>query len=248
MGAAREDSRSADDTKRIALRESFRHLEHAPVAIVVVHGERHTVIFANAAFRESSGLEDSTILARPIADVLKIHSTHRQPNPPRKDIVDLLDRVRNARSQQSDVTARVKVSANVSVNVSIQASVIPTASSSAKSRAKDGTPPRADEETGDEGAWRCKVWPVEVDAAWIDQLIVELWHARKEDSTLLRQRDIAERMLLSALREQALSEENAQLYDAANAARVVAEEARFQAEVSLRSAEAANAVKAQVGS
>ncbi len=244
MGAAREDSRSADAPKRI-VRESFRHLEHAPVGIVVVHGDRHTVIFANAAFRESSGLEDSAILGRPIADVLENHSTRRRPNPPPKDIVDLLDRVRHARSQQGDVTARVKVSANVSVNVSVQAAVIATESSSEISRAKDGTPPRADQETGDRGVWRCKVWPVEVDAAWIDQLIVELWHARREDSSLVRQRDIAERMLLSALREQALSEENARLYDAANAARVVAEESRFQAEVAQRSAETANSAKAQ---
>ncbi|MEO8945304.1 MAG: ATP-binding protein [Gemmatimonadaceae bacterium] len=249
IGVARDDSRSADDLKRIALRESFRHLEHAPVGIVVVHGDGHTVIFANAAFRESSGLQDSAILGRPIADVLEIQSTRRHPNPPRKDIVDLLDRVRDARSQQSDVTASMKVSANVSVNVSIQASVIAPESSSgnssAKGRAKDGTPPRADLETGDQGVWRCKVWPVEVNAAWIDQLIVELWHAPSEDSSLVRQRDIAERMLLSALREQALSEENAQLYDAANAARVVAERSRFQAEAALRSAEAANSAKAQ---
>ncbi|MDQ6736075.1 MAG: GAF domain-containing sensor histidine kinase, partial [Gemmatimonadota bacterium] len=60
----------------------------------------------------------------------------------------------------------------------------------------------------------------------------------KGSVALARQRDIAERMLVSALREQALSEENVELYHTANVARVTAENAQHQAE-------AANSAKAQ---
>lgn len=199
-------------------------------------------MYANASFRESSGLADSAILSRPITDVLDHHATDRHPNPPRTDIVGLLDRVRGERIHQADASVSVKVSANVSVNVSVEASVIPSGDSSIK----HGTTQVADEEqTGDQGSWRCKVWPVEWKGTWIDQLIVELWHARAGESSLVRQRDIAERMLLSALRERSLSEENARLYEAANAARVLAEEARLRAELAQGEAEAANSAKAQ---
>ncbi|HEY5087248.1 MAG TPA: HAMP domain-containing sensor histidine kinase, partial [Gemmatimonadaceae bacterium] len=77
-------------------------------------------------------------------------------------------------------------------------------------------------------------------------------HLEEGSVVRARQRDIAERMLVSALREQALSDENAHLYQSANLARVTAEKAQSHAEwaqalaeSARREAEAANSAKAQ---
>ncbi|MGI8507810.1 MAG: sensor histidine kinase [Gemmatimonadaceae bacterium] len=96
------------------------------------------------------------------------------------------------------------------------------------------------------------IWPVQGDGAWTDQIVVELSPAPGDASSLVRQREIAGRMLLSALREQELSDDNVRLYGMANDARGVAEEARLhaerqrvRAERAQHEAEAANSVKAQ---
>ncbi len=217
----------AQANERVVFLESFRYLEHAPVSILVVHGDDHAVIYANASFCQSSGLNDAAIVSRRITDVLNSHTSAPRGDIPKSDIVALLDRVRGERILQGDAMFSVKLSANVSVDVSHEASVNQTG------------------DTGDQGIWRCKVWPVEWMGAWIDQLVVELWRVDSSESLLVRQRDIAERMLLGALRERSLREENAELYEAANAARDAAEAAQLLAEGSQREAEAANAAKAQ---
>lgn len=221
-------------SERALLRESFSYLEYAPLGILVVHGSDHAVMYANASFRESTGLSDAAIIGRRIADVL-IDSQSSAPHRTlaKSDIIALLDSCRGERIQQSDAAVSIKVSTNVSVNLSLPAGV---------NEARD-----TDDisETGDQSTWRCKVWPVEWKGAWIDQLIVELWRVDGGESSVVRQRDIAERMLLGALRERALREANVQLYEAANAARVLAETAQSRAEDAQREAEAANSAKAQ---
>lgn len=207
------------------LRESFRYLEHAPAGIVVVHGDAHTVIYANAAFRASSTLHDSAILARPIVDVLEDHPATTRCTPPCEELIELLDRVRNERAREHGVNVNMEVSERVSASASI-----------GEDTSAAG---------GDYGLWMFKVWPVELGGVWIDQLIVELWHAGAGEFALLRQREIAERMLVSALRERSLSDDNARLYEEANAARAVAEDAQLHAEQAQHQAEAANATKAQ---
>lgn len=222
---------TAQVTERVVLLESFRYLEHAPVSIVVVHGDAHSVVYANASFRQLGSLNDGAIVGQPIADVLGNHTAYVCHDPPQSELVALLDRVRNERAQERDGNVSLKVSANVSVAVgaitSVRGSVNPNS------------------ETGDHGIWRCRVWPIELRGAWIDQLIIELWHAQEGESSLLRQREIAERMLLSALREQELAADNARLYEDANTARAVAEEEKSRAEEALRAAEAANSAKSQ---
>lgn len=85
-----------------------------------------------------------------------------------------------------------------------------------------------------------------------DATVVDNLPEAIESGLLMRQREIAERMLVSALREQALSAENVRLYHAANSARRTAEEAQSDAETSRafaehaqHEAEAATAAKAQ---
>jgi signal transduction histidine kinase len=220
-------------SERARLRESFRYLEHAPLGILVVHGSDHVVMYANASFRESIGLNDADIVSHRIADVLDRQNFSPRHAVARSDIVASLDAARGERIQQSTAAASVKVSPNVSVNLSLPATMNEAGDTDDSS------------DTGAGSTWRCKIWPVELNGAWIDQLIVELWRVSSGQSSLVRQRDIAERMLLGALRERALREQNAELYDAANAARAVAEAAQLRAEDAQREAEAANSVKAQ---
>ncbi len=54
--------------------------------------------------------------------------------------------------------------------------------------------------------WRCTVWP-QLDASdRPERLVIELWESRQADLTLALQREVAERMLLSALRERDATE------------------------------------------
>ncbi|HEY5087249.1 MAG TPA: ATP-binding protein [Gemmatimonadaceae bacterium] len=205
--------------KHNTARESFRYLEQAPVGIVVVHGNAHTVVYANAAFRQSSGLNDDGIVGRAIVEVLEQPSVDALHRAPASEVVALLNRVRSKEVPAHDVDLGASVGLNVSRPLG--------------------------EESSPEGVWRCMVWPVRAPVAGIDELVVELWHAREEESSLVRQREIAERMLLSALREQSLSEDNARLYGVANDARAVAEEAQLHAEGAQHDAESANSAKAQ---
>lgn len=198
------DVRGAQEATRVDVRESFRHLERAPVGIAVVHGSAHTVAYANRSFRQSSGLSDRAVVGRPIADILGNPTADASHTSNMADLVALLDRVRGEQVAARDV--------NVSVNIGA--------------------------DTENQNVWRCTAWPVRGARAGIDQLVVELRHGREGESSIVRQRDIAERLLLSALREQTLSEENTRLYESANALRIVAESAQ-------REAEAANSAKAQ---
>ncbi|HUQ45628.1 MAG TPA: ATP-binding protein [Gemmatimonadaceae bacterium] len=49
--------------------------------------------------------------------------------------------------------------------------------------------------------WRCTVWPQADSAGRPEQLVIELWQGSDADLTLALQREVAERILLSALRE-----------------------------------------------
>jgi signal transduction histidine kinase len=49
--------------------------------------------------------------------------------------------------------------------------------------------------------WRCTVWPQLNDRDRPERLVIEMWESSQADLTLALQREVAERMLLSALRE-----------------------------------------------
>jgi len=54
--------------------------------------------------------------------------------------------------------------------------------------------------------WRCTVWPQLNGAGRAEHLVIELWASTQADLTLALQREVAERMLLSALRERDATE------------------------------------------
>lgn len=239
-GAPLLDVRPAHAGKHGALRASFREFENAPVGIVVVHGDAHTIVYANASFRGSCGSADDRLVGRSIRDVLEAASTKGLHNPSATEIVAILDGIRVDHAGARAVNLRVNVkhdatdAKNVSIDVSLNASTNIASESSVR------------------GFWRCMAWPVRSPDSDVDELVVELWYIPDEQSSLVRQREIAERMLMSALRERALSEDNARLYEMANAARAAADEARLlaeqaqvRAEQAQHDAEAANQAKAQ---
>ena len=200
---------------RMNIGPSLRYVEHAPIGIIVVNGPMHTIVYANAAFRQSSGSDGNAIVGRSIRDVLTSASADMSVNPPAAELVTLLDSVRADQLRAGDVNTGASATANIGADDAIC------------------------------GSWTCMVWHVQTREGELDELVVQLVRARDSDPALARQREIAERMLVSALREQALSEDNVRLYAAARDARDAAEEAQSRAEVAQHEAEAANAAKAQ---
>lgn len=214
-------------------RVSSRYLEHAPVAIAIVEGAAHIVVYANAEFRHVSGLSASDLIGRRFCDLPRdaaLAPEHRVL--PGEELITVLDLVRREHVRARDVTI----------------------ASDHAQEATAGVAPNDRERDGDQHAreWRCSVWPVRGRRPLVDRLVVELRRAQPEQLAVVRQRNIAERMLLGALREQALSAENARLALSASAQRVVAEHAQssaeraqVRAEIAQHEAEAANSAKAQ---
>jgi signal transduction histidine kinase len=231
-------SRGARAGKYGALRASFRDLEDAPVGIAVVHGETHTIVYANASFRHSSGLRNEDVIGRPMQAVLENASINGLNCPAATELVAVLDRARAKRKRAVSIHADVKAESDATIDGDVDVGMNAGVSIGATS--------------GERNFWRCMAWPVRGHVAGIDELVVELWYVPEEKSSLVRQREITERMLLSALRERTLSEDNARLYEVANVAharaveaRRLAERARWEAEQAQHAAEAANMAKAE---
>ncbi len=75
-----------------------RYLEHAPVAIAIVEGAAHIVVYANAEFRRVTGVEASDVLGKPFSDVLRRDADARTRGDglglPSHELIALLHRVR----------------------------------------------------------------------------------------------------------------------------------------------------------
>jgi signal transduction histidine kinase len=140
-----------------------RYLEHAPLAVAVVRGVAHTLVYANAAFRHL-GSRGGEAVGRPIRDSLDPAAA--------SELEDLFDQVR-----RDGLVAR-------------DAIVLP----------------------GPRGALsrHYTVWPVADRSGEVNQLVMVLLEReelKEGELTRSRQTEIAERLLLSALREQMLAEE-----------------------------------------
>jgi signal transduction histidine kinase len=140
-----------------------RYLEHAPLAVAVVRGSPHTLVYANEAFRQL-GTRRGGAIGRPIDEALEPAAA--------SELEALLDQVR-----RDGVVAR-------------DAIVLP----------------------GPRGAVsrHYTVWPVADRNGGIDQLVMVLLEGEELSEGALtrsRQTEIAEHLLLSALREQMLAEE-----------------------------------------
>jgi signal transduction histidine kinase len=194
-------------TKRVATPLAFRWMENAPVAMIVVGGPNHTILFANRMFRVTTGSGELESVGRTVIEVLDSRSGGGFRSPPGTGLIALLDGARQGNAAWFD--------------------------------------PEIPPDTVSQGVLKCRVWPASDVASDNLEFIVELRPSREDDTSLARQRQIAERMLLSALREQSLSQDNIRLYGVANDARAVAVEAKTHAEDAQRDAESANSAKAQ---
>ncbi len=131
-----------------------RRLEHIPTAFAVTSGDRHTLVYANAKFRDLLVRDGRILLGLPIADAVRMRDT--------AELVAILDR-----SLQSGNVAR-----NVRVGP-----------------LDDGTRPLS-----------CTVWPDREIDSESTHLVIELRAASASRPPRLQQ-EIAERLLMSALRE-----------------------------------------------
>ena len=131
-------------------------MEHLPAAFAVTQGDRHTLVFANAAFRNMVTLDGKVSTGGPIGELFALAE--------REDMNALMDR-----AFRSGVVSRNRV----------------------VEQTDDGVMPL-----------RCTVWP-ELDATGkTHQLLIELRAATQDEQKLGLQRRVAERLLLSAMREQ----------------------------------------------
>ncbi|MDB4909680.1 MAG: ATP-binding region ATPase domain protein [Gemmatimonadetes bacterium] len=133
-----------------------RHIEHLPTAFAVTSGEHHTLVYANAVFRDLIAPDGRILLGRPIADAIPMRDS--------AELTALLDR-----SLRAGVVSR-----NVRVG-----------------SLDDAAQPLS-----------CTVWPDrEVDER-STQLVIELRETTAQGPLAPRlQREITERLLMSALRE-----------------------------------------------
>jgi signal transduction histidine kinase len=132
-----------------------RRLEHIPTAFAVTSGDRHTLVYANAKFRDLLVRDGRILLGVPIADAVRMRDT--------AELVALLDRSR----QSGDVARNVRVGL-----------------------LDDGARPL-----------RCTVWPDREIDNGSTHLVIELRAAASASRPPRLQQEIAERLLMSALRE-----------------------------------------------
>jgi signal transduction histidine kinase len=133
-----------------------RSIEHVPTAFAVTSGDRHTLIYANAEFRDLVARDGRILLGVPIADAIPMRDTAK--------LTALLDR-----SLRAGVVSR-----NVRVGL-----------------LDDGSQPMS-----------CTVWPDLVVDDGSTHLVIELREETPARRPPQLEREIVERLLMSALREQ----------------------------------------------
>jgi signal transduction histidine kinase len=135
-----------------------RYVEHVQAAFAVTRGDRHTLVYANAAFRNLVAPDAEVLLGRPIADAFG--GAGRDTT----GLTALLDR-----AYRTGVVSR-----NRRIEP-VDESALPL---------------------------MCTVWPDVNPNGDVEHLVIELRAATQEELSLALQRAVAERLLMSALREQ----------------------------------------------
>jgi signal transduction histidine kinase len=158
-----------------------RYVEHIPAAFAVTRGDKHTLLYANAAFRNLVANDSELLIGRPVADAFATRDT--------AGLTALLDRAFRTGVVSRD--RRVELVDESALLLS------------------------------------CTIWPDVNGKGESEHLVIELRVATQGELTLGLQREVAERLLLSALREQ----------DAAEVAEVSRRGATFLAAESRRLAE-----------
>jgi signal transduction histidine kinase len=153
-GAARGTEPSIQEALR-------RSVQQAPLPFAITHGAKHTLVYANSAFRRLAGVAHGDALGAPIATAF--------PATERRALSALLDRA--FRDGVELLDERI-----------------------------DASSERA-------SGWQCSVWPVIADDGRAEALGIEIREAKPPDDVLELQRQVAEQMLLGALRERGLAED-----------------------------------------
>jgi signal transduction histidine kinase len=158
-----------------------RSVQQAPLPFAVTRGEKHTLVYANAAFCHLAGVTPGAAQGARVAAAF--------PAPQRRALSGILDRAFRDRVDTLDER-------------------IPAPGESAKD-------------------WLCSVWPVITDDGQTEALGIEIRASSPQDEALELQRQVAEQMLLGALRERGLAED---AEDARRRAAFLAEAGRLFAE------------------
>lgn len=138
-----------------------RYIQQVASPFAIVRGPKHTLVYANPAFRRLLGAAGDDPIGKSIAAGLA-------PSEGRP-LISILDRAFRERVELLDHPI-------------------------------DGSTERA-------RSWRCSVWPVLGDTGRPEALAVEIRESSPADDSLELQRQVAEQMLLGALRESGLAED-----------------------------------------
>ena len=156
-------------------------MQQAPLPFAVTSGESHTLVYANAAFRNLAGVASGNAQGARVAAVF--------PATQRRALSAILDRA--FRDSVEILDERIPAPGQ---------------------RGKD---------------WLCSVWPVTSDDGRTEALGIEIRASSPQDEALELQRQVAEQMLLGALRERGFAED---AEDARRRATFLAEAGRLFAE------------------
>src|SRR5688572_15633902 len=153
-GAARGTEPSIQEALR-------RSVQQAPLPFAITHGAKHTLVYANSAFRRLAGVGHGDALGAPIATVF--------PATERRALRAFLDRAFRDGVELLDE--------------------------------------RIDASSDRASGWQCSAWPVIADDGRAEALGIEIREAKPPDDVVEMQRQVAEQMLLGALRERGLAED-----------------------------------------
>ncbi len=170
------------DAAEPSIQEALRRsVQQAPLPFAVTRGEKHALVYANAAFCNLAGITPADAQGARVAAAF--------PATQRRALSAILDRA-------------------FGDGVEILDERIPAPGESAKD-------------------WLCSVWPVIADDRRTEALGIEIRASSPQDEALELQRQVAEQMLLSALRERGFAED---AEDARRRAAFLAEAGRLFAE------------------
>ena len=138
-----------------------RFIQQAPLPFAITRGAKHTLVYANSAFRRLAGVANGDALGAPITTAFA--------GTEGRALSTILDRA--ARDGVELLNQRIDVSSERS------------------------------------SAWQCSVWPVIADNGKVEALGIEIRESNPPDAALELQRQVAEQMLLGALRERGLADD-----------------------------------------
>ena len=162
MGSRTRRGGAEAGATELSIQEALRrYTQQIPLPFAISRGVKHTLVYANAAFRGLADAVTEASLGKPIAAGFA--------SAEGRALTPILDRAFREGVELHDV---------------------PIAASTDRAT-----------------AWRCSVWPVLGDDGRTEALGIQIRDAGGADDSVEIQREVAERMLLGALREQGFAED-----------------------------------------